>query len=1248
MSSASLDSESSQSSSGYEDGLGRRILAFDRETGEMLERLVLRPELSAFEAALKKRITIVAELEDERFARPRTIERDAHDRLTVVSEFVAGRRLSDALDAAAEHGIVAGLDAGLGLLLELLPALARLHDAGLAHGALAPGRVMITPAGQLVLLDSIYADPLERLKLTRRRLWSELRLVFPASAGVVRFDASADLGHAAMIAVALSIGRPLRDDDYPDGLPALRQEIVEIASIRGSKAFATGVDKVFAGALPIAGKKVAVSADEAAIDLRKLVRKELGITTCRNALLEFFQQVEAAEAERIASEGQRAGVLAAQQAAEATRLEAERAEAERLARERAEAERIEHERAEAERIERERAEQARIEQERLERERAETARAKTERLERERVAAEEARLEAERIERERVAAEEARLEAERIERERVAAEKARLKAERIERERIAAEQARLEAERIERERIAAEQARLEAERLERERIAAEQARLEADRIERERIAAEQARLEAERIERERIAAEQARLEAERIERERIAAEQARLEAERIERERIAAEQARLEAERLEQERAEKARLEAERIERERIAAEQARLEAERLERERIAAEQARLEAERLERERAEKARLEAERIERERIAAEKARVEAERAERIERERIAAEKARLEAERLERERAEKARLEAERIERERVAAEKARIEAERLERERLETERRERVAKERAEKARREAERAEKARLEAERLAEERAAAERRERELLEAARAERERAEKARAEAERLEQERAEQARLEAEREEQEEERERAERARVEAERVAIEERDRARERDRERERNEAAARAIASDDSRAKQKKDEPEVPAAAAGWLIPPDRAAKFDQPIAEAPPPAAPAAAAGWLVPPDRASKFDQPIAEAPPPAPTARLYPIYVPPAEPESWTPDIPLSESAPKQEAVADVSHGLAAPPPPATPAVPASKTGPIKLKEGGSGSGSVVSSRTASERHEPESISAEGAYEPKGTQKAAQPIPWKLLAAGVVLIAATTAIRFGYTPSDVPIMKVVRNVAPDPAGKPAPPPPVSGTAGRLTITTQPPGARVSIDGKAAGETPLTIDSVKPGRHVITLVTASGTSAKRTVRVEAGRTLAIDVPLFAGFANISAPFVIEISENGKALGTSDEQIILSPGSHTLRLANKQLGYVATETVEVQPGEVTRIAVDPRGRANINAAPWAEVWIDGEKAGETPLANVAVRLGIREFIFKNPQFGERKVVVTVTAGAPVSVSVDFNK
>ena len=50
----------SESSSGYTDGLGTRVLGFDRESGGMLERLVLRPELNVFEAVLTERIGLVA------------------------------------------------------------------------------------------------------------------------------------------------------------------------------------------------------------------------------------------------------------------------------------------------------------------------------------------------------------------------------------------------------------------------------------------------------------------------------------------------------------------------------------------------------------------------------------------------------------------------------------------------------------------------------------------------------------------------------------------------------------------------------------------------------------------------------------------------------------------------------------------------------------------------------------------------------------------------------------------------------------------------------------------------------------------------------------------------------------------------------------------------------------------------------------------------------------------------------------
>src|SRR5215831_8713491 len=318
--SAAHDTGSSESSSGFEDGLGRRVLVFDRESGEMRERLRLRPELRVFVKPLQQRLPLLAALENAQFARPRTIETEADGRLAVVSDYVAGRRLSDLVEAASEQAIVAGLDAGLGLLLEMLPALSQLHDAGLTHGAIAPGRIMVTAAGQVILVDAIYAEALERLQLTRKRLWTELRLAFPSTAGAPRFDKAADLTNAALTAATLIVGRTLRDDEYPDGLPALRQEIAEIASIRASKAFADGLDAFFAAVLPLPTRRTPLaSADEAGIDLRKLLRKEVGITTCRNAMIEFFQQVDTAEQER-----------AQAAAAEHARRDAERSETDRI------------------------------------------------------------------------------------------------------------------------------------------------------------------------------------------------------------------------------------------------------------------------------------------------------------------------------------------------------------------------------------------------------------------------------------------------------------------------------------------------------------------------------------------------------------------------------------------------------------------------------------------------------------------------------------------------------------------------------------------------------------------------------------------------------------------------------------------------------------------------------------------------------------------------------------------------------
>ena len=80
---------------------------------------------------------------------------------------------------------------------------------------------------------------------------------------------------------------------------------------------------------------------------------------------------------------------------------------------------------------------------------------------------------------------------------------------------------------------------------------------------------------------------------------------------------------------------------------------------------------------------------------------------------------------------------------------------------------------------------------------------------------------------------------------------------------------------------------------------------------------------------------------------------------------------------------------------------------------------------------------------------------------------------------------------------------------------------------------------------------------VAPGRHVVTVFGSAGT-ARRVVHVEAGAQAAEDVPIFSGVVAVSAPLVLDVSENGRGLGTTENQIILTPGRHELRLSNKDL------------------------------------------------------------------------------------------
>ena len=210
---------------------------------------------------------------------------------------------------------------------------------------------------------------------------------------------------------------------------------------------------------------------------------------------------------------------------------------------------------------------------------------------------------------------------------------------------------------------------------------------------------------------------------------------------------------------------------------------------------------------------------------------------------------------------------------------------------------------------------------------------------------------------------------------------------------------------------------------------------------------------------------------------------------------------------------------------------------------------------------------------------------------------------------------------------------------------------------GQLRVESQPAGAKVTVDGVARGVAPLTVADLTPGDHEVILEAADG-NARHVVNVQAGGTASLVAPVGAaaaagtgpasGWVAIKAPFSLEIREGGRMIGTTDaERIMMPAGRHDLQLVNEALGYRVTRAVTVQPGKTASLSAElPNGTVNLNAAPWAEVWIDGQRVGETPIGNLSVPIGPHEVVFRHPQFGEKRHAISVTMSGPVRLSVDM--
>ena len=187
--------DSSNVRRGFEDGLGRRYRPAARNDSDApIDILCFRHEISdvpAFDFALRERVSRLSDLQHPATPASGRSTGSTTSAAPWCSCPMAWRaiRLIEILTDVERTGQVLDLNAALYLVRQVVSGIGALHQhARVAHGAIAPERLFVTPRGRLLIAEYALGAALEQLKYSRERYWKELRVALPMNVGLARFD----------------------------------------------------------------------------------------------------------------------------------------------------------------------------------------------------------------------------------------------------------------------------------------------------------------------------------------------------------------------------------------------------------------------------------------------------------------------------------------------------------------------------------------------------------------------------------------------------------------------------------------------------------------------------------------------------------------------------------------------------------------------------------------------------------------------------------------------------------------------------------------------------------------------------------------------------------------------------------------------------------------------------------------------------------------------------------------------------
>jgi hypothetical protein len=221
--------------------------------------------------------------------------------------------------------------------------------------------------------------------------------------------------------------------------------------------------------------------------------------------------------------------------------------------------------------------------------------------------------------------------------------------------------------------------------------------------------------------------------------------------------------------------------------------------------------------------------------------------------------------------------------------------------------------------------------------------------------------------------------------------------------------------------------------------------------------------------------------------------------------------------------------------------------------------------------------------------------------------------------------------------------------------------PPVS--QGTLSISSNPSGAAVYVDGIYRGLTPTTIGNLAPGQHVVLLSKAGYQDWQGYANIQGGvittlsPTLVSDPsPIYGTVSIISTPSGASVYADGIYVGqTSPNRALVftqvKPGNHELLLSKTGYqDYKTSGTVYAGQDLSLTISLTPNpqtpdtGSISIVSSPsGAEAYLDNVYRGMSPLTLDAVTPGTHSVLLRLDGYQDWQSQVSVTAGQTTQIS-----